>query len=71
MVERELSNTLNNVVFYDANLRSTMTDSILKMNKEISRKMLEFGYINQQGESLKPFIIPNRSVVEGWVNDHE
>ena len=71
MVERELSNTLNNVVFYDANLRSTMTDSILKMNKEIERKMLEFGYINQQGESIKPFIIPNRSIVEGWVSDHE
>lgn len=71
MVERELSNTLNSVVFYDANLRSTMTDSILKMNKEISRKMLEFGYINQRGESLKPFIIPNREIVEGWVNDHE
>lgn len=71
MVERELSNTLNSVVFYDANLRSTMTDSILKMNKEISRKMLEFGYINSRGESIKPFIIPNRSIVEGWVNDHE
>ncbi len=71
MVERELSNTLNSVVFYDANLRSTMTDSILKMNKEISRKMLEFGYINQQGVSIKPFIIPNRSIIEGWVNDHE
>jgi ABC-type glycerol-3-phosphate transport system substrate-binding protein len=71
MVEREISNTLNSVVFFDANLRSTITDSILKMNKEIDRKMLEFGYIDQQGNPVKPFIIPSRSIVEGWANDND
>lgn len=71
MVERELSNTLNSVVFYDANLRSTLTDSILKMNKEISRKMLEFGYIDARGVPIKPFVIPTREIVLRWVNDHE
>lgn len=71
MVERELSNTLNSVVFYDANLRSTMTDSILKMNKEITRKMLEFGYVDARGMAIKPFIIPSRDIVEGWVNNRD
>ncbi len=71
MVEREISNILNSVVFFDANLRSTINDSILKMDKEITRKMFEFGYIDSRGNSIKPFIIPNKDIVEGWVNKDE
>ena len=39
MVEREISNTINKVIFDNANLRSTVSDALLVMNKEIKRKM--------------------------------
>lgn len=69
IVEREISNSLNNVIFYDANIRSTLSDSLLKMNKEISRKMKEFGYLNNEGKRIKVFKMPNSDVVKRWLED--
>ena len=49
IIEREISNIYNQVVFQDKNLRSTVSDSVIKMNKEIRRKMIEFGYMDEYG----------------------
>jgi len=66
IIEREISNTWNSVVYNDANLRSTVSDAMLKINKEISRKMREFGYLDQRGQVLRPFVLPKRETVLGW-----
>lgn len=66
IIEREISNTWNSVVYNDANLRSTVSDAMIKINKEISRKMREFGYLDQRGQIIKPFYLPNRETVLGW-----
>jgi ABC-type glycerol-3-phosphate transport system substrate-binding protein len=69
IIEREISNIFNNVIYNDENLRSAVSDSILKMNKEIRRKMEEFNYVDNLGNVIKPFIIPNIKDIEGWLKE--
>ena len=66
IIEREISNIWNSVVFNDENLRSTVSDSIIKQNKEIGRKMQEFGYMDEQGNPIKAYIYPTAKTVQSW-----
>lgn len=68
IIEREISNIYNSVVFNDANLRSTVSDSVIKMNKEIRRKMIEFGYMDEYGNILKTYHYPNAKTIQEWRN---
>ena len=68
IIEREISNIYNSVVFNDANLRSTISDSVIKMNKEIKRKMIEFGYMDELGNVIKEYHYPNDKTIEKWRN---
>ncbi|MFZ9139547.1 MAG: ABC transporter substrate-binding protein, partial [Bacilli bacterium] len=67
MVERELSNIWNKVVFQGVNLRTAIEDSLIIANKEIRRKMVEFRFIDQQGNSLKPYILPTKETISDWI----
>ncbi|MCF7932717.1 MAG: extracellular solute-binding protein [Acholeplasmataceae bacterium] len=69
MVERELSNIWNKVVYDGINVRTAVEDGIIVANKEIIRKMLEFGYIDGQGAILKPYLLPERETIERWLAD--
>lgn len=69
MVEREISNAINRVIFDNANLRSTISDAILVMNKEIDRKMKEFSYLDSQGKVLRPYYLPNAELVKEWLDE--
>jgi ABC-type glycerol-3-phosphate transport system substrate-binding protein len=66
IIEREISNTWNSVVYNDANLRSTVSDAMLKIDKEIARKMREFGYLDQKNQVIRPFYLPKADTVRGW-----
>lgn len=66
IIEREISNIWNKVVFNDANLRSTVSDSIIKQDKEIARKMQEFGYMDNQGHVIKSYVYPTAEKVQEW-----
>lgn len=68
MAERELSNAWNKIVFDDANPRSAIDDSITVINREIRRKMEEFGY-TKNGEVIKSYEVPTIEKIEGWVRD--
>lgn len=46
IVERGLSNVWNQAVFDYKPLRALVSDAVLEIDKEISRKMEEFGYMN-------------------------
>jgi hypothetical protein len=39
---------------------------MLKIDKEIARKMREFGYLDQQNNVIRPFILPTAETVKGW-----
>jgi ABC-type glycerol-3-phosphate transport system substrate-binding protein len=67
MVERELSNIWNKVVYQGVNLRSAIEDSLIIANKEIRRKMIEFRFIDAQGNVLKPYILPTRETLADWI----
>lgn len=66
MVERELSNSWNTIVFDDANPRSTIDDKTLLMEREMRRKLEEFGYM-EGNEVIRPFPIPSIETVEAWL----
>jgi ABC-type glycerol-3-phosphate transport system substrate-binding protein len=67
MVERELSNIWNKVVFQGVNLRTAIEDSLIIANKEIRRKMIEFRFIDAQGNVLKPYILPTKETIDQWI----
>lgn len=57
MVEREISNVWNKMVFDGENARSAVDDSIITIDREMRRKMEEFGYM-EDGKVIRPYPIP-------------
>ncbi len=55
MVEREISNIWNNAVIGGEELIETIDESTVLINREIERKLKEFGYIDQNGEIVKDY----------------
>ncbi|MHC0037723.1 extracellular solute-binding protein [Pseudoneobacillus sp. C159] len=70
MVERELSNIWNRVVFDGENPRSAVDDSIIAIDREMKRKMEEFGYM-KNGQMVKPYPIPTIDQVKSWAGDED
>jgi hypothetical protein len=68
MTERELSNIWSEVVFDNKNPRAAVDEAVIVINKEIKRKMEEFGYI-QNGKVVRPYVVPTIEQVEGWVKE--
>jgi len=60
MIERELSNAWNRVVFDGINVRTAIEDATVTINKEITRKMKEFGYLDKNGNHIKTYKIPTK-----------
>ena len=65
-VELEISNIWNSVVLERENLRVLLNDSIIRMDKEIHKKMSEFGYMDANEVILKAYILANTSIIETW-----
>lgn len=68
MQERELSNIWIRVVFDGVNPRVAIDRSIRIINREITRKMEEFGYL-EDGEQAREFRIPTMETVTEWIQD--
>jgi len=66
MQERELSNVWNRIVFDGVNPRVALDRSIIIINREIARKMEEFGYL-KNGQRVKEFKIPTLETVQEWM----
>lgn len=58
MIEREISNVWNKIVFDGENVRSALDDSVIEMNRELTRKLEEFGYI-KDGVLIKEYKMPD------------
>lgn len=70
MVEREISNVWNKIVFDGENARSALDDAVILMNQELARKMEEFGYL-ENGKAVKPYVVPTVEQIESWVESDE
>ena len=58
MVERELSNAFNSVVVNGMNPRRAMDIAVIRIDREVERKLEEFGF-TQGGETVRPFVTPS------------
>ena len=70
MVEREISNVWNTIVFDGETTRSAVDDAVVNIDREMRRKLEEFGYI-ENGRVVKPYPIPTIELVEGWLEIDE
>ncbi len=68
MQERELSNVWNRIVFDGANPRVAIDQAVIIINREITRKMEEFGYL-RNGQRVREFKVPTIETVKGWMQD--
>ncbi|MGZ9583383.1 extracellular solute-binding protein [Paenibacillus marinisediminis] len=57
MLDRELSNAWNKVVFDGDNQRKALEDAVLLANREIKKKLEEFGYI-VNGQTVQTITVP-------------
>ncbi len=70
MVEREISNVWNRNVFEGENLRAALDESIIRMNRELDRKLEEFSY-KKQGELIKDYYLPTIDDIKKWSEKNE
>ncbi|MBO8161682.1 MAG: extracellular solute-binding protein [Thermosipho sp. (in: Bacteria)] len=68
MLEREISNIWSRVVFNNVNLRVAVEESVNIVNREIERKLTEFGYI-ENGKVIKKYKIPDLEDILRWWNE--
>ncbi|KAF0227594.1 MAG: putative ABC transporter substrate binding protein [Erysipelotrichaceae bacterium] len=68
MLERELSNVWNKIVFDGVNPRVAIDRSVILVNREITRKMEEFGYL-ENGVKIKEYNVPTIEKVKGWIEN--
>lgn len=57
MVEREISDAWNKVVFDGYNARRAMEDAVINGNREIKKQLTDFGYL-KNGKVVKPLHVP-------------
>ncbi len=67
MMEREISNIWSKVVYDGMQTRIAISDSAIIIDKEITKKMIEFKYINNKNEVLKSYLFPTRKTIDRWV----
>ncbi len=58
MVEREMSNAFNDIVVNGKNEQERIDAAVKSINREIQRKLEEFGYIDSDGNVLEEYVIP-------------
>ncbi len=68
MLERELSNVWNKIVFDGVNPRVAIDRAVILVNREIMRKMEEFGYM-ENGIKIKAYKVPTIEMVKGWIEN--
>jgi len=59
MLEREMSNAFNDIVVNGDTVRSRVDDAVKVIDREVKRKLEEFGYIDEDGNVLETYYIPS------------
>lgn len=79
IIERELSNIWNRVIFDSIPVRIAIDDAVVKVDRELARKYAEFDYLDKNENVLKPYEMPTVEMVKEWqrlgqtkeVNQHD
>lgn len=58
MLEREISNAFNSIVVDGDDERERIDQAVKTINREIKRKLEEFGYIDSDGNTIEDYKIP-------------
>lgn len=66
MVEREVSNIWNNVVVNGKGLTESTDRAVIASEREIQRKLIEFGFIDANGNLIKPYTTED---VSKWLDE--
>mgnify|MGYP000846013288 FL=1 len=66
IVEREISDAWNRVVFDGMAPRTSLDQAITRSNREITKKLKEFGYLDENNKQVKPFEMPTVETVLKW-----
>lgn len=69
IVERGISDAWNAAVFDGVSVRAAISDAVIDINKEMERKMEEFGFIDSDGISLKKYYVPTVDEIKKWIED--
>ena len=59
MLEREMSNAFNAIVVDGQTAQSRIDQAVKVIDREIIRKLEEFGYIDSDGNTIKDYVIPS------------
>ena len=70
MLERELSNAWNNIVLNGHNTRAAVENAVDLINKELTRKLKEFGYLDNNGKVVKPYHVTTLEMIENLKGGH-
>jgi len=65
-VEREVSNAWNRVIHNDIDVKTAVDEAAVIANREIRRRLEEFGYVDINGNMLRPFIVPSLQDIREW-----
>jgi hypothetical protein len=57
MLERGLSDIWNTTVLEGTPIRVAIDMQKISIDREIKRKMIEFGYLDTNGDVIKPYIV--------------
>lgn len=63
MMEREISNSFNDIVVNGDTLRARIDKAVKTVERETERKLEEFGYIDSEGNVLKEYMVPSVEAV--------
>ena len=58
LLEREMSNAFNDIVVNGDNEQTRIDEAVKTINREIDRKLEEFGYIDSEGNVIEEYRIP-------------
>ena len=59
MLEREMSNAFNSIVVNGDSAQARIDEAVKVIDREIIRKLEEFGYIDSEGNTIKDYVIPS------------
>lgn len=67
LLERTISDIWNTVVFDGTSAQVAVDESVLEVNKEIKRKMQEFGFYDEEGNQIKDYVIRGKD----WIQEQQ
>ena len=69
IVERGISDAWNAAVFDGVSVRAAISDAVIDINKEIDRKMSEFGFVDSKGNLVERYYVPTTDEIRKWMED--